>query len=299
MAGDPTIRTIAMAPVSLPVEPAQNGPAVLVQVYPAGSNLGRRFTLAGEEHLVGRLEELDISIQEDAVSRRHARIYRANNTWTLEDLGSTNGSYVNDQRLAPRQALTDGDMLRFGGHILKFLSGTNIEAAYHEEIYKMSILDGLTGVHNKRYFVEFLEREIARALRYQSPLTLVMFDIDHFKRVNDTYGHLAGDAVLRELGRRLKPRVRREDLLARYGGEEFAGVLANTPGPAGLKFAEDLRTLIAREPFQHDGQSLPVTISLGVAELDRARERTIQELIERADHNLYSAKHGGRNRVVG
>jgi diguanylate cyclase (GGDEF)-like protein len=297
MAGDAN-RTMAMAPVTLPKEPVADGPAVLVQVHPPGANLGRRFTLGGEEHVVGRLDEVDISIQEDAVSRRHARLYRVDTRWTIEDLGSTNGSYVNDVRVTRRE-LADGDILRFGSAIFKFLSGTNIEAAYHEEIYKMSILDGLTGIHNKRYFMEFLEREIARALRYASPLTLVLFDIDHFKAINDTHGHLAGDAVLREMGRRLRPRVRREDLLARYGGEEFAGVLANTPASAGMKFADDLRLLVAREPFTHEATVIPVTISLGVAELDRERERQPAELIARADQNLYAAKHGGRNRVVG
>jgi diguanylate cyclase (GGDEF)-like protein len=289
-------RTVAMQSVTIKV-PTTDGPAVLVQVYPPGPNLGRRFPLSGEEHVVGRLEEVDISIQEDAVSRRHARVYRDSRGWSVEDLGSTNGSWVNDARV-DRRELTDGDMLRFGSAILKFLSGDNVEAAYHEEIYRMSILDGLTGVHNKRYFLEFLEREIARSARYQSPLSLVMFDIDHFKAVNDTHGHLAGDAVLRELGRRLKPRVRREDLLARYGGEEFACVLASTPAGSAIKFADDMRALVAYTPFQHEALVIPVTISLGVAELDQAL-RTPDELIARADHNLYAAKHGGRNRVVG
>jgi diguanylate cyclase (GGDEF)-like protein len=290
--------TIAMNAVSFPTANDGDEDAVLVQVYPPGKNLGRRFTLAGKrEHVVGRLDELDVALDEEAVSRRHARIFRESGAWTVEDLNSTNGSYVNDVRIT-RRALHDGDMLRFGMAILKFLAGSNIEAAYHEEIYKMSILDNLTGVHNKRYFLEFIEREIARALRYGSPLSLVMFDIDHFKRVNDTYGHLAGDAVLRELGRRLKPRVRREDLLARYGGEEFACVLASTACASALKLADDLRALVASTPFVHDDLQIAVTISLGVAELALGDKR-VDELIARADQNLYAAKHGGRNRVVG
>ena len=153
-------------------------------------------------------------------------------------------------------------------------------------------------MHNKRYLLEFLEREVARASRYGSPLSLVLFDIDHFKRVNDSHGHLAGDAVLRELGRRLKPRVRREDLLARYGGEEFAAVLANTPRAKAVKFADDMRVLVERDRFATDAGALAVTISLGVAELEDG-QRSPQELIARADQNLYAAKHAGRNRVVG
>jgi diguanylate cyclase (GGDEF)-like protein len=292
-------RTVVLQAVGTPKAATSDGAAVLVQVYPPGKNLGKRFPLVGAEHVAGRLEDLDITIDEEAVSRRHARLYREGDSWCIEDLGSTNGCFVNDARVE-RTRLGDGDMVRLGSAILKFLSGSNVEAAYHEEIYRISILDGLTGVHNKRYLLEFLEREIARASRYGSPLSLVLFDIDHFKKVNDTHGHLAGDAVLRELGRRLKPRVRREDLLARYGGEEFAAVLANTPREAALKFAEDMRAIVARDPFVLDASAtaLPVTISLGVAQLDPG-ERSPQDLIARADQNLYGAKHAGRNRVVG
>ncbi len=294
--GEGKNRTVAMQSVDIKVSTG-DAAAVLVQVYPPGANLGRRFRLSKDEHFVGRLDELDVSLQEDAVSRRHARLYRDSRGWSVEDLGSTNGSWVNDQRVERRE-LHDGDMLRFGSAILKYLSGDNVEAAYHEEIYRMSILDGLTGVHNKRYFLEFLEREIARSLRYQTPLSLVMFDIDHFKRINDTHGHLAGDAVLRELGRRLKPRVRREDLLARYGGEEFACVLASTPSASAVRFAEDMRTIVGRQPFAHEAIVIPVTISLGVAELDPSR-KSPEELIGAADQNLYAAKRTGRDRVVG
>jgi diguanylate cyclase (GGDEF)-like protein len=272
--------------------------AVLVMLYPPGPNLGRRFPLTAPEHVVGRLAELDIPIESDSVSRRHARFYRADDGWAVEDLGSTNGTFVNDLQVDKR-TLRDGDLVRFGGAILKFLSGANIEAAYHEEIYRMSILDGLTGVHNKRYFLEFLDRELAGAARHQLPLCLVMFDIDHFKKVNDTHGHLAGDAVLKELAKRLKPRIRREDLLARYGGEEFTCVLTKTPHAGALAFAESLRAIIGNEPFPYDQTLLPVTISLGVAEFHAPQPIPPDEIIRRADENLYAAKKGGRNRVVG
>jgi two-component system cell cycle response regulator len=271
--------------------------AVLVQLYPPGPNLGRRFTLNGTEHVVGRLPDLDVSVEEDGVSRQHARLRKQVDHWSLEDLGSTNGSYVNDERIT-QKILRDGDMLRFGTAILRFLFGSNIEANYHEEIYKMSILDGLTGVHNKRYFLEFLEREMARARRHQSSLSLMMFDIDHFKKVNDTHGHLAGDAVLKELGRRLKPEVRREDLLARYGGEEFACVLVSTSLKRAIDFAEEMRQMVARDAFKTDTVTLPITVSIGVAELD-ANMRTPEDLIGKCDAHLYTAKRQGRNCVIG
>jgi diguanylate cyclase (GGDEF)-like protein len=290
-------RTLAMEVPVFADRPVGDTRAVLVQVYPPGPNLGRRFTLQGEEHLLGRLPELDISVEEDGVSRQHARLRRVNDSWLLEDLGSTNGSFVNDVKISSR-ALRDGDMLRFGTAILRFLFGSNIEASYHEEIYKMSILDGLTGAHNKRHFLEFLERELIRARRHASSLSLVMFDIDHFKRINDTHGHLTGDAVLKELGQRLRPEIRREDLLARYGGEEFAVVLVSTSVRHALDFAEEMRALVEREPFRHEALVLPVTVSVGVAELE-PRMVGHEELIARADANLYAAKRGGRNRVVG
>ncbi len=270
--------------------------AVLVQLYPPGPNLGRRFTLAGPEHIVGRLPENDVSLEEDGVSRQHARVKRASDQWVLEDMGSTNGSYINDQRI-DRRPLKDGDTLRFGTAVLRFLMGSNVEAAYHEVLHKMTILDGLTGVHNKRHLLEFLDRELSRARRQGSAMTLLLFDIDFFKKVNDVHGHLAGDAVLKELCRRLEPEIRREDLLARYGGEEFAVVLVTTSLTHGAEFAEELRVKIAAMPFQIDRLSLPVTVSIGVAEIDPTI-LTVDDLIARADAKLYAAKHAGRNRVI-
>src|SRR5262249_25557652 len=149
-----------------------------------------------------------------------------------------------------------------------------------------------------RYFIEFLEREITRARRHASALSLILFDIDHFKKVNDTHGHLAGDAVLKELGRRLKPEVRREDVLARYGGEEFACVLVSTSKQRAIDFAEEMRQLVEGTPFQHEALALVVTVSIGVAELDESM-KVPEELIARADANLYTAKREGRNRVIG
>ena len=183
--------------------------------------------------------------------------------------------------------------------IYKFLVGTNVEAAYHEEIYRLAILDGLTGVHNKRYFLEFLERELASSQRHGHPLTLVMFDIDHFKALNDTRGHLAGDHVLRTLSSRIQPRMRREDLLARYGGEEFAAVLNSTDLAGGIGFAENIRHRIQAAPFEFDGESFTITVSLGVGSVANEQGVDPAALIARADEKLYAAKRAGRNRVVG
>ena len=290
--------TLSMEGIKMPVSAAgSDEEAVLVQVYPPGSSLGRRFALKGESHQVGRAENCDVSLDEDGVSRQHARIFRDACGWQLEDLGSTNGSFVNDARMS-RGPLRDGDILRFGIALLKFLVGSNVETAYHEAIYNMTVTDALTGAFNRRFLIDFLHREFARAARYQLPLSLVMFDLDHFKKVNDTYGHLAGDAVLREVGRRLRPRMRREDLLARYGGEEFACVLAGTPADRARLFAEDLRVIIARDPVASDPHHIAITISLGVAEFT-AGTHVPDDLVAAADVKLYEAKRGGRNRVAG
>ena len=292
---------LQMAP-PIPRSDKPTGPAVLLLIYPPGPAMGRRFGLTGPEHFVGRLAELDIALEGDGLSRKHARIYQDELGWRVEDLGSTNGTFVNDVKAepdAPRHVLRDGDLLRFGVSICKFLAGDNIEAQYHEEIYRMSIQDGLTGVHNKRFFLEFMEREIAGCMRRGAPLSLIMVDIDHFKKINDTHGHLTGDAALKELCRRLKPRIRSSDLLARYGGEEFAVVLPDTPLEGAMQFAESLRALVAGEPFADGDIRIPCTISLGVAQMDASNAGPPDSLVKRADENLYEAKRSGRNRVVG
>jgi diguanylate cyclase (GGDEF)-like protein len=271
------------------------GEAVLVILY--GPNLGRRYPLGADGVTIGRAADVTVPLDADSVSRHHAKILYTEGGFLIEDLGSTNGSYVNDRRVE-RALLRDGDHIRVGAAILKFLSGRNIEAAYHEEIYRLTILDGLTGVHNKRFLLEFLEREISRAQRHATTLALVIFDLDHFKRVNDTHGHLAGDAVLKELARRFKPRIRREDLLARYGGEEFACVLPDTTRSGAGIFAEALRILVERDPIVFQGKPIFVTISLGVAVHTADEPVAALELIRRADGRLYEAKRLGRNRVV-
>jgi diguanylate cyclase (GGDEF)-like protein len=277
-------------------EPLSGAEALLVVLY--GPTLGRRYLLGPNEQIIGRASECGILLDLESVSRRHARIFFVEGAFILEDLGSTNGSQVNDVAVTHPRRLEHGDVLRIGGVILKFLSGTEIEASYHEEIYRLTILDGLTQVPNKRYFDEFLEREISRAHRHETTLALVLFDVDNFKQVNDAHGHLAGDSVLKELAQRLRPRIRREDLLARYGGEEFACVLPDTTREGAAIFAEALRIIVERHPVHHADVLIPVTVSLGVAVTEEQRHYEARDLIRRADEKLYEAKRGGRNRVV-
>ena len=287
--------------LSRPLTPEKKPPAgdaCLVNLHPPGPDIGRRIPLINAQYIVGRDSEAGFVVSRSSVSRQHALLYIDDDgNWWVEDLNSTNGTFVNETRIRAQQ-LTDSDQVRFGDAIYKFLSGSNIESAYHEAIHNMAIQDGMTGIHNKRFFMEFLERELAVANRYGHPLTLVMFDVEHFKKFNDTHGHLAGDAVLKDLTGRIKPRIRREDLFARYGGEEFACVLPSTALPGGIVFADHLRQLIEERPCLFEDKSISFTISVGVTTLHRETGVDPVALIKRADDNLYAAKRGGRNRVV-
>jgi diguanylate cyclase (GGDEF)-like protein len=274
------------------------GEACLVNLHPPGPEIGRRIALVNSQYIVGRDSEAGLVVSRSSVSRQHARLFADDlGNWWVEDLNSTNGTFVNETRIRSQQ-LADGDQVRYGDAIYKFLSGSNIENSYHEAIHNMAIQDGMTGIHNKRYFQEFLERELSVANRHGHPLTLVMFDVDHFKVVNDNHGHLAGDAVLKDLAGRIRPRIRREDLFARYGGEEFACVLPSTALPGGVVFAEHLRQLIEEKPCMFDGQAIAFTISCGVTTIHGETGVDPAALIKRADDNLYAAKRAGRNRVV-
>jgi two-component system, cell cycle response regulator len=275
--------------------PAKQGQDCLVIIYSSDSRqFGKRHVLGEVPVQLGRGSENTIVLENDSVSRRHAVIEKRGPNYHVKDLDSTNGTYVNDE-LVTDYALRRGDQVKVGDTILKFLSGSDMEAQYHETIYRMTIVDGLTGVHNKRYLVETLEREIPRARRHGRPLSLVMLDIDHFKDINDTFGHLAGDYVLKELATLVKSRLRPDDVIARYGGEEFGVVLPETPCAGGAAIAEDLRNRIEDHTFVFENETIRVTVSMGVAEL--AENVDVLGFVKCADELLYRAKHEGRNRV--
>ena len=267
--------------------------ACLVIIY--GEDLGRRIPLGPEPCVIGRSSKCDVQVDQESVSRNHARISRHPNGYTIRDLGSTNGTYVNDE-LVDEVMLRDGDQLKIGRTIFKFIVGGNMEAQYHEEIYRLMTVDGLTDLHNKRFFNEAIEKEISRARRYERTFSLVLFDIDHFKKINDTYGHLAGDAVLRQLGALVKGRVRRDDVPARTGGEEFAVILPEVGAQGAALLADKLRKSVEESTFRFEGTVIPVTVSLGVAEWAAGIEDPA-ELVKRADERLYDAKRNGRNQV--
>ncbi|MBH23159.1 MAG: GGDEF domain-containing protein [Myxococcales bacterium] len=302
MGRDSTVITV----ISSPPSRGESKEACLVVIN--GLDLGKRYTIAQTSVLIGRSSKTDIRIDEDSISRHHALLINDGNRVILRDLDSTNGTYVNDVQIKER-TLNDSDQIRVGRTIFKFLTGNNIENAYHEEIYKLTTTDCLTQVHNKRYFIEHLEREMSRSLRYKRSLALLMFDIDRFKWVNDTYGHLTGDFILKQLAGRIKEQIRRDDIFARYGGEEFALLLPELGARAATQLAQKIRKLVAADPFTFDQAVIPVTISIGVGDLNEYLERIArgpdpstepvpEGLVKLVDERLYKAKHNGRNCVI-
>ena len=269
--------------------------ACLVVIY--GQDLGKKYNLDVATCIIGRSSKSDIQIDQESVSRNHCKLLNTGKSLLIRDLGSTNGTYVNDGPVG-EHVLRDGDLIKVGRTIFKFLTGGNIEHAYHEEIYRLTTVDGLTQVYNKRYFLEVLERESSRSHRYGRDLSLIMFDIDHFKQVNDTYGHLAGDHVLKHLAQVIRERIRREDLMARYGGEEFSIILPEIDAYNARQFADKIRRLVERTEFKFEDTLIPITISIGVVST-HADVVDPTEFIRLADENLYEAKRRGRNCVVG
>jgi two-component system cell cycle response regulator len=278
--------------IALPSErPESAGRPVLVVI--AGPELGRRIDLDSGDVEIGRDEGLTLQIDSELVSRRHASIQRIAGQLIVADVGSTNGTFVNEQKIRTHK-LQDGDQIRVGKVVLKYTECA-IEAQYHEQILHMASVDGLTGAFNKRYFEDAVGRLAAARQASAAPLALVVFDIDHFKKINDTWGHAAGDAVLKQLAEVVRGQVRDRDTFCRVGGEEFAILLEGTALAAARGAAEFIRGSIEMTDFVFEGKRIPVTMSLGVAEHEAGEEASA--FFKRADARLYEAKHGGRNRV--
>jgi diguanylate cyclase (GGDEF)-like protein len=281
-------------------EGADDGPQrtdCLVVIYTKEPTLlGKRFVLDQSPVRIGRGTDNQVVLDGDSVSRRHAQFEQRAASWLVSDLGSTNGTYCNDEQVTRPTRLVNGDRVKVGATIFKFLSGADVEAQYHEEIYRLTIIDGLTQIHNKRYLYEALERELIRGRRHGRDLAVLMFDIDHFKRINDVHGHLAGDFVLKELARIVQSCIRRDEVFARYGGEEFCIILPETSLQGAAELGERLRASVESHEFVFQQDAIRVTISVGCAEL--AEEiRNAGELLNRSDERLYEAKNSGRNRV--
>jgi two-component system cell cycle response regulator len=264
----------------------------------AGSNVGEMYRIESGEIVIGRASGTAIRLNDDGISRRHARLLQAGNEIVIEDLNSANGTLVNGEQVK-QIVLHDGDKIRLGSTtILKFTYHDRLDESFQQQMYDAALRDGLTKAFNRKYFLDRLETEVSYARRHQASLSLLLFDIDHFKRINDTFGHLAGDYVLARIAKLASHTVRTEDVFARYGGEEFCilcrGVALENAGI----LAERLRILIEGSVFEHEGSRMPTTVSIGVAAHPEVSVENGQQLIAAADEALYEAKRTGRNRVL-
>jgi diguanylate cyclase (GGDEF)-like protein len=272
---------------------------IILISHPESQRLGSRFRLSpGSTLEIGRSASVRISLPEVlSLSRKHARLRYAGAAVTIEDLGSTNGTYVNGQAIHGRTILRSGDRFQTAAVHFKFLHEQDVESAYHLAIYELVARDGLTEIYNKRKYEEEVQRELARALRHHRPLSLIIFDLDEFKQINDTYGHLCGDFVLKQVASLARDLVRPEQVLARVGGDEFV-ILAPETGAEGAEaLAAKLRDRIVGLDHRYGDLRITITCSFGVAELTDTIT-TPQELYHAADSALLLAKRSGRNRVA-
>ncbi len=277
------------------------GHAILILIaHPDNQCLGSRTRLEiGSALTIGRDPICEIAFPEvPSLSRFHARVSFSADGVVVEDLKSTNGVFVNDRRVAAAADLSSGDRIQFGALHFKFYREEDVEAVYHEAIHQLVMQDGLTEIANRRKFSEELSREFARAERHERPLAIVVFDIDHFKRINDTFGHLCGDFVLKRLTRICRKRLRPEQVFARMGGDEFAILSPETTIEGVEILAERLRSSVSGHRFETDmvAESFQITCSFGCAEMTPVMTSG-SDLYEAADRALYAAKEAGRNRL--
>jgi two-component system, cell cycle response regulator len=265
----------------------------------AGASVGEMYKIEGEKTVIGRGQKAQIRLLDDGISREHAQLVILNDRVVLQDLGSTNGTYCNGLKVEANKELVDGDKILVGSTtILKFTYHDNLDEIFQKQMYESALRDGLTKAFNKKYFTDRLESEFTFAIRHVAPLTLVLFDIDHFKKVNDTHGHQAGDYVLSEISALLTGALRAEDVFARYGGEEFAVICRGSDVMQGQIVAERMRKAVEVNKFAFEGTHIPITISVGVAGLPDPAVKDAAELVSLCDQSLYKSKHAGRNRVT-
>jgi diguanylate cyclase (GGDEF)-like protein len=247
--------------------------------------------------VIGRGTTAAIRMMDEGVSREHCEILVEDGKIFLHDLKSTNGTFCRGRRVDKVQ-LEDGDKILVGSTtVLKFTYHDKLDEVFQRQMYESALRDDLTKAFNKKYFVDRVESEYAYSIRHDAPLALVTFDIDHFKKINDAYGHPGGDYVLAELSSTMHASIRVEDVFARIGGEEFAVLCRGADLTQGQIVGDRLRTSILQRKFVFEGQTIPVTISVGVAAVPNGSIKDAMEFIAASDQVLYEAKRGGRNRV--
>ena len=280
----------------LPLAPTRARDCLVLIYSNVGLPLGKHIPIEGQALQIGRAEENDIVLCDDRVSRMHARLEPREGRVVIRDEDSTNGTLVNDRLLHGYLELRCGDRIAVGGSIFKFLTGDDVESQLYEEIYAATITDALTGLANRRKLQDELDREFVRARRHGRSLSVLMLDIDHFKTINDDFGHIAGDIVLRATALVVRGQLRDGDVVARYGGEELAIIALEADHAEAMIVGERIRHAVEQNIVQHAGNCLQVTVSVGCASLG-GTDNDSNALLGRADTKLYEAKHLGRNRV--
>jgi len=265
-----------------------------------GPHVGRIVAVNSEGMVVGRGEDAELRLDDPGLSRSHARLFRMGDAYYVQDLGSTNGSWVDGTPVNGAALISDGCRVAFGPNVVL---GAQLQDAIEQEatlrLYESTIRDGLTRVYNRRYLDSRMAEEVAFALRHRTMLSVLILDVDHFKQVNDNFGHQAGDSVLRVLAATVARLVRTEDVVARYGGEEFCIIARGIDGRNAAIFGERLRRTVEAMRAPMGDRSLSVTISVGVATLTaNSSYADTAALLHAADAALYRAKGSGRNRVV-
>ncbi len=263
----------------------------------AGSAMGEMYKLSENPTIIGRGQSAHIRMTDEGISREHCDIAIEGDRMVLHDLGSTNGTFCQGARV-DKHVLEDGDKILVGSStVLKFTYHDSLDELFQRQMYESALRDDLTKTFNKKYFTDRLESEYAFAMRTKSPLSLIAFDLDHFKDINDTYGHPAGDVALAEVAHVVAALIRAEDVFARVGGEEFAVICRATDSAQAQAVAERMRQTVASHKFETEGKTLPIAISAGTASIPHPQLADPQALIAAADRALYEAKRTGRNRV--
>lgn len=270
-----------------------------------GGAVGRRYMLDMDTVVIGRSLDSDIAVSESSVSRHHARLNIRGKSISIEDLGSANGTFINDEKVVGQVPMKDQDMLRLGTIIFKLFTSDSIDSMVQDKIYRMATVDALTQLFNRNYVLEALENEFKICKNTKRALSLIYYDLDHFKSVNDKFGHNSGDQVLREIASVVKNVIRKDDVLGRFGGEEFIIILPRTDLKTAAELAERVRKACEEHVIQLEiegpGGKKPLaykqTISVGVAQFQDNMAGT-KDFLETADKGLYSSKQGGRNRVT-
>jgi diguanylate cyclase (GGDEF)-like protein len=305
LAGDTIERTVTISwdditrvqdsPPGTSRTPTRRDQAYLIVL--AGSAMGEMFKITRPQTIIGRGQTAQVRMMDDGISREHCEIQIEGDSMILHDLGSTNGTFCRGLRV-DRHVLEDGDKILVGSStVLKFTYHDSLDEVFQRQMYESALRDDLTKTFNKKYFTDRLESEFAFAMRTKADLSLVVFDLDHFKTINDTHGHPAGDQVLSDMAQAVATLIRAEDVFARVGGEEFSVICRGADCVQGRAVAERVRQAVVGHPFSIDDKNIPVAISAGVASIPDPRIADAQALIAAADQALYEAKRTGRNRV--